>query len=151
MKTRSKKLTENIAAKMPKENKREIVTRNKKQNQINGIKTRSPDRLTRNQTSNLNQASKNEKFQSKSSNLHIERNKRSDPVKTRSKTSIQIKLTMLPQNEPDHIVGSHIQELMEYNGDYRVFVVGDLVWAKLKGWPAWPAKVGNSFGYFFPK
>lgn len=26
--------------------------------------------------------------------------------------------------------------------DYRVFLSGDLVWVKLRGWPAWPARVG---------
>lgn len=35
------------------------------------------------------------------------------------------------------------RQLMEFS-DYRVFIVGDLVWAKLRGWPAWPAKVSIS-------
>lgn len=31
------------------------------------------------------------------------------------------------------------KQLVEF-GDYRVFVVGDIVWTKLKGWQSWPSK-----------
>lgn len=27
------------------------------------------------------------------------------------------------------------------NGQYQIFITGDIVWAKLKGWPVWPSKV----------
>lgn len=35
--------------------------------------------------------------------------------------------------------GRECKEIVEVN-DYRVFVVGDIVWVKLKGWAAWPGK-----------
>lgn len=31
--------------------------------------------------------------------------------------------------------------IAEYHNDFEVYVVGDIVWAKLKGHPNWPAKV----------
>lgn len=39
--------------------------------------------------------------------------------------------------------------IAEQSSDYRVFITGDLVWAKLRGWPAWPAKV-SILHIFFP-
>lgn len=33
------------------------------------------------------------------------------------------------------------KELIEYGGSFEIFLVGDIVWTKLKGHPVWPAKV----------
>lgn len=31
--------------------------------------------------------------------------------------------------------------IAEYHSDFEVFVVGDIVWGKMRGHPHWPAKV----------
>lgn len=35
--------------------------------------------------------------------------------------------------------GRECKEIVEVN-DYRVFIVGDIVWVRLKGWATWPGK-----------
>lgn len=38
-------------------------------------------------------------------------------------------------------MASKKQDIEIYDGDFEVFLVGDIIWAKLKGHPVWPAKV----------
>lgn len=38
-----------------------------------------------------------------------------------------------------------ITQIVEFDGNFNVFVVGDIVWAKLRGHPIWPAKVRSYF------
>lgn len=58
-------------------------------------------------------------------------------IKSRTRSEVKLK-KFKNEKKSGEQTNKH---LVEYTGEYRVFVVGDLVWAKLKGWPAWPAKV----------
>lgn len=40
---------------------------------------------------------------------------------------------------------SNKNEIVEFGENYDVFLTGDIVWAKLKGHPYWPAKVSRLF------
>lgn len=41
------------------------------------------------------------------------------------------------------------KQLVEYSGDFSVYCVGDIVWAKLRGHPYWPSKVYLKFRELF--
>lgn len=72
-----------------------------------------------------------------SSDLEINRTKKDANIRIQSKSTPMVDQAKMNSSPSGKIRGNQLAEF----GDYRIFVVGDLVWAKLKGWPAWPAQV----------
>lgn len=162
MKTRSKKLNKNLLALKSNTKKDKATIQNEEKKQRNSIQTRSKtlmQTLLQNEMdaiSEVNYEDKRKQSHSKLTAKTIIKKKetnRSDRAKTRSRTLINNEMEV-QSNEESELktaritldgkklkLGGHSDSLIEFNGDYRIFIVGDLVWAKLKGWPAWPAKV----------
>lgn len=162
MKTRSQKLNSNSSA----ANKPKIV-KQKNRKEIDTKKNKSIRVLTRNQVrtgrvaENVHESIMGNCSESNEKTNILRDNKENENyhVKTRSKIVVNnekldatqkfehaLKGTSSKRSNTTYdsaTVSSRNKEMVKCtNEDYRVFVVGDLVWAKLRGWPAWPAKVG---------
>lgn len=114
---------------------------------VNHVKTRSKNvsRFHKESTSSSHGQVKVEHELVIVQNKMITRSKHSDVVQAKLKSvRHQVGKKSSPRgsnkNEAKHGIKNH--QLAEI-GDYRIFVVGDLVWAKLKGRPACPTKVNH--------
>lgn len=155
MKTRSQKLIVQSVKNKPKviETDKKIASRSKismikagVKDSINQVKTRSQNLSHVHKESTLSSPGqvKVEDELVIAQHKMTTRSKRSDVNQVKSKPMRHHagkKSSSRSSNQNEAKNGIKNNQLAEI-GDYRVFVVGDLVWAKLKGWPAWPAKVG---------
>lgn len=71
------------------------------------------------------------------------RSKKNDFISTFVPTVNEAKKKTSPKEESKK---KESKKLVEF-GDFRVFVVGDIVWTKLKGWQSWPSKASQLLSY----
>lgn len=125
MKTRSKNLVKKSVALKPKMNKKNNVC-----SKISGIKPEEKKEV-------INLTNRVETRSHRMFRVQTESNPKikSNEIEKKGPPASNVR-----PKEPK--INRKNQQLIEF-GDFRIFIVGDLVWAKLRGWPAWPAKVSK--------